>query len=94
MNSIDLNATTNNYTVTVLPILLNFLDKNRNFSANITTMDKEFTVTLINGSKIKRIKDKSLNNLSDNLKKILRKKNGFHKIRQVVFNSSKLFART
>ena len=87
MSNTGLNAIQNNYKLTVLPILLGFLDKNRNYSANITTDEQEFTITLINGSKITRIKDKSLNNLSDNLKKILRRNNGFHKIRQKIFNN-------
>lgn len=81
----------NNYSVTVLPILLNFLDKNRNYSANITEVDREFIVTLIKGRKVKRIKDKSLSNLSEHLKKILRRHNGLHKIRQMVFNDISFF---
>lgn len=71
MSNINLNATMNNYEGTVLPILLKFLDKHKNYSANISSVGMELTVTLIHGNKIKRITDKNLCDLSKTLRKLL-----------------------
>jgi hypothetical protein len=72
MSNTSLNAIQNNYESTVLPILLKFLDRNKHYSANLSVIEKELTVTLIKGNKIKRIADKNFLKLSENLKKILR----------------------
>jgi hypothetical protein len=67
-----LTAIQNNYEVTILPILLNFLDRNKHYAVNLSVIEKELTITLINGNKIKRIAGKNLIKLSESLKKILK----------------------
>lgn len=72
MSNISMRVNQTNYEVTVLPILLKFLDRNRHYAANLSVVEKELTITLINGNKIKRIAGKNFLKLSENLKKILR----------------------
>ncbi len=72
MSNTSLTAIQNNYEVTILPILLNFLDRNKHYAVNLSVIEKELTITLINGNKIKRIAGKNLTKLSESLKKILK----------------------
>lgn len=72
MSNTGLIAIQNNYEVTILPILLKFLDRNKHYSVNLSVIEKELTITLINGNKIKRIAGKNLTKLSESLKKILK----------------------
>jgi hypothetical protein len=72
MSNTSLTAIQNNYEVTILPILLNFLDRNKHYAVNLSVIEKELTITLINGNKIKRIAGKNLIKLSESLKKILK----------------------